>query len=204
MGNEIAQWHEWRPDRGLDWDLLEEPSHRGVQLLLRDLNRLYRTLPALHQQDFEGQGFSWIDCHDADQSVISFLRYGRDGSFVVVALNFTPVPRHGYRLGVPTPGLYAEVLNSDSAYYGGSNTGNGSGIAAVPQPWMGRPASIEITLPPLAGVILQLRWPGARARARRCRRGGRIDPRSVTGRAGEQLIDLAPRPGANPRVRSRR
>ena len=157
MGNEIAQWHEWRPDRGLDWDLLEESSHRGAQLLLRDLNRLYATLPALHQQDFEGTGFSWIDCHDADQSVISFLRYGRDGSFVVVALNFTPVPRHGYRLGVPTPGLYGEVLNSDSAYYGGSNTGNGSGIAAVPEPWMGRPASIEITLPPLAGMILQLR-----------------------------------------------
>jgi len=157
MGNEIAQWHEWRPDRGLDWELLDHSSHRGTQALVRDLNRLYRTLPALNQLDFEAKGFSWIDCHDADQSVVSFLRYARDGSFVVVALNFTPVPRYGYRLGTPTPGLYAEILNSDSAYYGGSNVGNGIGVTAVPEPWMGRPASIEVTLPPLAGVILQLR-----------------------------------------------
>ncbi len=157
MGNEIAQWIEWRPDRALDWSLLDYPCHSGVQQLVRDLNRLYKNLPALHQQDFESAGFAWIDCHDADQSVISYLRWGRDGSFAVVILNFTPIPRQAYRLGVPAAGSYAEVLNSDSAFYGGSNVGNGSGITAVPKPWMGRPASIEITLPPLAGVILQLR-----------------------------------------------
>jgi 1,4-alpha-glucan branching enzyme len=157
MGGEIAQWVEWRSNRPLDWGLLDYPCHAGMQQLVRDLNRLYGALPALHQQDFDTAGFSWIDCHDADQSVISFLRWARDGSFVVVVLNFTPVPRQAYRLGVPAAGSYAEVLNSDSAFYGGSNLGNGSGIIALPRAWMGRPASIEITLPPLAGVILQLR-----------------------------------------------
>jgi 1,4-alpha-glucan branching enzyme len=157
MGNELAQWNEWRPDRGIDWDLLDFPAHRGVRDLVRDLNRLHCSLPALHEQDFETAGFSWIDCHDADQSAVSFLRLARDGSFVVVVLNFTPVPRRGYRLGVPRGGTYSEIFNSDSTYYGGSNLGNGHSVFAESSAWMGLPASIEITLPPLAALILQPR-----------------------------------------------
>ncbi len=154
MGVELGQWLEWNPGRGLDWELLDFDSHRGIQHLLRDLNRLYVAESPLHDLDFDVEGFSWVDCHDADQSVISFLRHARDGRFVLVVLNFTPVPRHGYRLGVPRDGRYAEIFNSDSGYYGGSNIGNGDGIAARAESWMGRPASIEITLPPLAAVII--------------------------------------------------
>jgi 1,4-alpha-glucan branching enzyme len=154
MGVEMGQWLEWNPARGLDWELLDFDSHRGIQHLLRDLNRLYVAEAPLHDQDFDAGGFSWVDSHDADQSVISFLRHARDGRFVLVALNFTPVPRHGYRLGVPRAGNYAEVFNSDSEYYGGSNIGNGDGIKASAGSWMGRPASIEITLPPLAAVVI--------------------------------------------------
>jgi 1,4-alpha-glucan branching enzyme len=154
MGVEMGQWLEWNPARGLDWELLDFDSHRGIQHLLRDLNRLYVAEAPLHDQDFDAGGFSWVDSHDADQSVISFLRHARDGRFVLVALNFTPVPRHGYRLGVPRAGDYAEVFNSDSGYYGGSNIGNGDGIKASAESWMGRPASIEITLPPLAAVVV--------------------------------------------------
>ena len=154
MGNEIAQGREWHVGGELDWQLLEIPWHQGVQNLNRDLNRLYREMPALYQQDFEVTGFSWVDCHDADQSVLSYLRWGHDGSVVVVVLNFTPVPRSGYRIGVPKAGAYREIFNSDSAYYGGSNTGNGSGMESENQPWMGFEQSIVITVPPLAGIIL--------------------------------------------------
>jgi 1,4-alpha-glucan branching enzyme len=123
--------------------------------LCRDLNHLYRETPALHQQDFSFEGFRWIDCHDAEQSILSYLRYGQDGSFVAVALNFTPVPRRGYRIGIPQAGLYREILNSDSGYYGGSNDGNGAGLEAENVPWMGFEYSLVITLPPLAGIVLK-------------------------------------------------
>jgi 1,4-alpha-glucan branching enzyme len=122
--------------------------------LARDLNRIYRGTPPLHELDFAHTGFRWIDCHDADQSVVSFLRFARDGSFVAVVLNFTPVPRRGYRLGLPAPGLYREVFNSDSRYYGGSDAGNRGGVTAAAGDWMGQPANAVLTLPPLAGVIV--------------------------------------------------
>jgi 1,4-alpha-glucan branching enzyme len=154
MGVELGQWLEWNAGRGLDWELLDFESHRGIQHLHRDLNRLYLTEAPLYDLDFDGEGFSWVDCHDADQSVISFLRRARNGRFLLVALNFTPVPRHGYRLGVPGEGQYAEIFNSDSGYYGGSNIGNGDGIVARAGTWMGLPASIDITLPPLAALII--------------------------------------------------
>jgi 1,4-alpha-glucan branching enzyme len=154
MGNEFGQGREWDDAAELDWSLLGISWHRGVQQLTADLNHLYRSLPALHELDFEAQGFRWIDCHDADSSVVSFVRYARDGSFVVVALNFTPIPRHGYRLGMPRAGEFAELFNSDSRHFGGSDLGNAGGITAAAEPHMGYPASVAVTLPPLAGLIL--------------------------------------------------
>jgi 1,4-alpha-glucan branching enzyme len=156
MGNEFGQGREWNVGWELDWWLLEREQHQHVRDVARDLNRLYRDRPALHDQDFSHEGFSWIDCHDADQSVLSYLRRARDGSFVAVVLNFTPVPRIGYRIGVPQPGLYTEIFNSDSRYYGGSNLGNGEGLMAEDVPWMGLPHSVVVTLPPLAGIVLAL------------------------------------------------
>ncbi|CAB1370731.1 1,4-alpha-glucan branching protein GlgB [Denitratisoma oestradiolicum] len=154
MGNELGQPWEWSEAGELPWSLLQYPAHGGVQRLARDLNRLHRELPPFHELDFDSQGFSWIDCHDGDQSVIAWLRLGRDGSHAVVALNFTPVPRPNYRIGVPAPGAYREILNSDSRHYGGSDMGNSGALCAEAHPWMGRPASLVLTLPPLAGVVL--------------------------------------------------
>lgn len=153
MGSEFAQSREWDHDRSLDWNLLQYPLHAGASLLVQDLNRLYRSLPSLHRHDFDSVGFEWIDCHDAAQSVISYLRRG-DGDICAVVLNFTPVPRYNYRIGVPQAGRYRELLNSDSAGYGGSNVGNLGGVDAEPVPWMGRPYSLNLTLPPLGGLIL--------------------------------------------------
>jgi 1,4-alpha-glucan branching enzyme len=154
MGNEFGQGREWQVKSELEWDLLQVGWHRGVRDLSRDLNHLYLDNLALHDLDFSHEGFSWIDCHDADQSVLSYLRHARDGSFAITALNFTPVPRTGYRIGVPEPGSYHEVLNSDSELYGGSNLGNGAGLVAEDIPWMGFPYSLMLVLPPLAGLIL--------------------------------------------------
>ncbi|PKO83715.1 MAG: 1,4-alpha-glucan branching enzyme [Betaproteobacteria bacterium HGW-Betaproteobacteria-11] len=154
MGGEFGQPWEWRAGEELPWYLLQFPPHAGLQRLVRDLNRLYRDIPALHDLDFCSEGFQWIDCHDADQSVVSWLRRARDGSHVVVALNFTPLPRHGYRLGVPQAGTYVERLNSDAALYGGGNLGNGGRVQAGTREWMGQPASLELTLPPLAALVL--------------------------------------------------
>jgi len=154
MGSEFAQRREWGYDGSLDWQLLERNHHRGVRTLIADLNQQYRAVAALHGNDFATDGFEWIDCHDASQSVLSYIR--RDGDeFVIVVLNFTPVPRQGYRIGVPVGGGYREVLNSDSAFYGGTNVGNGGGLTARRVPWMGKPYSLDLTLPPLAGVVLQ-------------------------------------------------
>jgi 1,4-alpha-glucan branching enzyme len=154
MGGEIGQPWEWRPAEELPWHLLQYPLHAGVQQLVRELNRLYVAEPALHQLDFAPEGFQWIDCHDADQSVVSWLRRGRDGKHAVVVLNFTPVPRHGYRLGVPRAGDYIERLNTDSTHYGGSDLGNGGRVEAQPHAWMGFPASLVLSLPPLAALVL--------------------------------------------------
>jgi 1,4-alpha-glucan branching enzyme len=157
MGNEFGQSGEWNHDRSLDWHLLEAgPFHRGVQRLVRDLNHLYRAEPALHEQDCDPAGFQWIDCCDAEQSVVSFLRRARDpDDFVLVACNFTPVPRHGYRVGVPRPGFYRELLNTDATTYGGSDVGNQGGIPSEPVPWQGQPHSLIVTLPPLAVLFLK-------------------------------------------------
>ncbi|HFD92548.1 MAG TPA: 1,4-alpha-glucan branching protein GlgB [Gammaproteobacteria bacterium] len=154
MGCEFGQGREWDHESSLDWYLLDYPLHQGVKSVVTDLNRLYGSEPALYTYDFEMQGFEWIDCHDSSQSIISYLR--RNGThIVVVALNFTPVPRENYRLGVPYAGDYSEIFNSDSEYYGGSNMGNQGVLSAEPIPWMGRPYSICITLPPLACVIFR-------------------------------------------------
>ncbi len=156
MGNELAQGLEWGVGRELDWWLLTRSAHAGVQSCMRDLNHIYRDTAALHDLEFNADGFRWIDCHDADQSTLSYLRQARDGSFVVVALNFTPVPRNHYRLGVPRVGFYREIFNSDSGHYGGGNVGNGAGVVAEVGTWMGYPASVSLTLPPLAVVMLVL------------------------------------------------
>ncbi|MHB0990327.1 MAG: 1,4-alpha-glucan branching protein GlgB [Burkholderiales bacterium] len=156
MGSEFAQWNEWQVNGELDWMLRQFPAHEGIWRLTGDLNRLYRTEPALYQYDFSAQGFSWINCHDSDQSVLSLLRHG-DTEQIVVVLNFTPVPRQSYRIGVGQSGLYREILNSDSAYYGGSNSGNAGIIHSDNIPWMGFAHSLSLTLPPLAAIYLKLK-----------------------------------------------
>ena len=153
MGNEIAQGREWNVNSSLDWHILENPLHQGIQNISRDLNHQYIALKCLHDLDFEPQGFDWIDCHDSDQSIISFIRRARDGSFAIIVLNFTPVLRHNYRIGVPNAGKYVEVFNSDAAYYGGSNQGNGK-MQSENIAWMNQAQSLLITVPPLAGLIL--------------------------------------------------
>jgi 1,4-alpha-glucan branching enzyme len=154
MGSEFGQLREWSEQRELDWPLLADPRHTGAQGLLRDLNRLYGSNPALHELDFDAAGFAWIDCHDSEHSVLSWLRFARDGSFVVVVCNFTPAVLRDYRIGVPQAGDYVELINSDSIHYGGSNVGNGGLLSAAPGEWMWRPASVSLTLPPLACVVL--------------------------------------------------
>ncbi|MHB8321884.1 MAG: 1,4-alpha-glucan branching protein GlgB [Acidithiobacillus sp.] len=155
MGNEFGQGREWDCGQALDWDLLHWDWHQGIQRLSRDLAHLYRDVPALHVQDFQGEGFSWVDCHDADQSVLSFLRSDRDGGFVLAVFNFTPVPRRNYRLGVPAAGRYREIFNSDAGAYHGSNVGN-LPQQAQDQSWMGLSHSLELVLPPLGAIYLQL------------------------------------------------
>ncbi|MDR3393270.1 MAG: 1,4-alpha-glucan branching protein GlgB [Sulfuriferula sp.] len=156
MGCEFGQWNEWSDKGELDWSLYQFPVHDGVHRLVQDLNRLYRTQPAMYQYDFDNRGFAWIDCHDSDQSVLSLMRKSDTGQLVVL-LNFTPVPRHAYRIGVPQGGAYMEILNTDSAYYGGSNTGNAGELHSEPVPWMGFAQSLVLTLPPLAAVYLKLK-----------------------------------------------
>ena len=157
MGSEFGQTREWNHDASLDWHLLGMgPYHRGLQNLVRDLNGIYRTEPALHQVDFEPAGFEWMDCSDAEQSVIAFVRRARDPrDLVLVVCNFTPVPRHGYRVGVPIEGFYRELLNTDARYYGGSNVGNAGGVRAEPWPWGGQPCSVSLSVPPLGAVVLK-------------------------------------------------
>jgi 1,4-alpha-glucan branching enzyme len=154
MGGEIAQGHEWNFDASIEWHLLDYEHHRGMQTLVGDLNRLYRHNTELHQFDFSADGFEWIESDGSNQSILSFLRKDGDKTFVIV-LNFTPVPRHDYRVGLPAAGNYLELFNSDSSYYGGSNLGNSGRIIADDTPCNGRPHSLSLTLPPLGGVILK-------------------------------------------------
>jgi len=155
MGNEFAQGREWGVGAELDWYLLDRHEHGGIKTLTHDLNHLYRDVPALHELDFSHEGFAWVDCNNADQSVLVYRRIARDGSEVIVALNFTPVPRAGYRIGVPRKGGYREIFNSDSHYYGGSNSGNGFGLYTSDEKCNGMDQSIEVMLPPLAGIVLE-------------------------------------------------
>jgi 1,4-alpha-glucan branching enzyme len=154
-GVRVCPWRGVELRRGYGLGSARAPAARGGQKIVSDLNRLYREQPALHEVDFDGAGFEWIDCHDSSQSVLVYLRKDLSGEHTVAAaFNFTPVPRTNYRIGVPEPGFYREALNSDAALYGGSNVGNQGGVEAEPVSWMGRPYSIPIALPPLAGLIL--------------------------------------------------
>jgi 1,4-alpha-glucan branching enzyme len=157
MGNEIGEWREWRHDDSLDWDLLKMPLHAGLQRFVGDVNQLYAAQPALFQIDFEPAGFAWIDCNDYESSVISLIRRARDPhDFVVVVLNFTPIVRQDYRVGVPEAGFYKELLNSDAEWYGGGNVGNEGGRHTEPVPAHGHAQSLRLTLPPLAGLIFKI------------------------------------------------
>ncbi len=156
MGGEFAQEAEWNHDQSLDWYILEYADHRGVQQLVRDLNHLYRELPALHVKDSERSGFDWLDWQDADDSIFAFVRYGRDGDPpVVVVSNMTPIVREDYRLGVPEAGWWRERLNTDSGVYGGSNIGNAGGVQSEAIESHGHPASVLLRLPPLATVVFE-------------------------------------------------
>jgi 1,4-alpha-glucan branching enzyme len=155
MGIEFGQGLEWNSAGVLDWYVQDYPLHRGMQRMVKDLNHLYRHSPALYRYEFDWQGFEWIDCHDAQQSVLSFLRKGDGGEMLLVVLNLTPVPRHNYRLGVPHEGRYREVFNSDLECYGGSNLSNGSElIPAEDRPWMNRQYSLALDLPPLSTIVI--------------------------------------------------
>jgi 1,4-alpha-glucan branching enzyme len=155
MGGEIGQWKEWNHDQSLDWNLLEYPQHAGLRRLVQHINYLYRSEPAFFQNDDSYAGFEWIDFHDSDNSVLTFLRRSESGSAVVVIVNATPVPRHAYRVGAPGDGWYEEILNTDAEVYGGSNVGNFGGIHADAIPWQGRSHSLSLTLPPLASIALK-------------------------------------------------
>ncbi|HET9148789.1 MAG TPA: 1,4-alpha-glucan branching protein GlgB [Acetobacteraceae bacterium] len=157
MGSEFGQPDEWNHDRELPWYLLEDSSHRGLWQMMRDMNRVYRAEPALHAEDFSPEGFRWVIGDDRDQSVFAYLRLDPGGAPpVLVVCNFTPVPRHDYRIGVPHEGNWREIMNTDSNLYGGSNMGNGGVVGAQPEPRHGQPCSLSLTLPPLSMILL--RW----------------------------------------------
>jgi 1,4-alpha-glucan branching enzyme len=156
MGAEFGQVREWSHDRSLDWHLLDDPLHGGLQAFMRDLNQAYASEPALHQCDFDPAGFQWIDCNDSDNSVVSLIRRATNHEdFVIAIFNFTPVPRHGYVIGVPPAGSYDEVINSDAGAYGGSNLGNDGTVIPEPIAAHGYGQSLRMTLPPLAFLLLK-------------------------------------------------
>ena len=156
MGGEFGQWNEWNHDTSLDWQLVSLPAHDGLRRLVQHLNYIYKSEPALWQLDDTYEGFDWIDLHDADNSVVSFLRKSREGDVVAFVVNATPMVRYDYRLGVPEAGFYRELINSDAETYGGSNVGNFGGMQTQDVPWMGRQHSILIHLPPLATLAFKL------------------------------------------------
>ncbi len=158
QGQEIGQYEEWNCEVGTRWDLTAYEYHRKLQSLVRELNRLYASQPALHQVDFHYTGFEWVDFHDVESSIISFLRRADDpNDFLLFACNFTPVPREGYRIGVPEEGFYQEIFNTDAEMFGGTNMGNGGMVSSEPIACHGRPASVSVTLPPLAVVVFKHR-----------------------------------------------
>jgi len=155
MGDEFAQWNEWSHEASLDWSLLDQSRHAGVQRLVKDLNKVYRSKPAMHELDCEPDGFEWVDLDDVENSVLSFVRKGTNPGSILAVLNFTPVPRHDYRVGVPKPGFWKEILNSDGKEYGGSGQASLVRGTAESVPWHGENYSIPITLPPLAAVFFE-------------------------------------------------
>lgn len=156
MGGELGQWTEWNYDSQLDWALLGHKYHDGLRLFVGDLNRIYRSEAALHQIDFKSDGFRWIEADDYQASTYAYYRIAKDPSdIVVIAANFTPVPRKAYRLGMPRPGCYREILNSDAAIYGGGNLGNAGAVFTEPIPFHGQAQSVSVTLPPLAILMLK-------------------------------------------------
>ena len=155
MGCEFGQGIQWNFNQSLDWYVLDYRLHQGMQTLIKDLNHLYKSHPALFTHDFDHHGFEWIDCHDYEQSVISYRRKD-DNQELIVVLNFTPVVRENYRIGVPVAGTYQEIFNSDSNNYAGSNVANND-VLSEPIPWMNLLHSVKLTLPPLGGIILELR-----------------------------------------------
>ena len=162
MGGEIGEWHEWNHDATLDWDLLDLPTHAGVQQWVEDLNRCYREEPALHRRDWHPDGFQWVITHDSDQSVLAYLRRGSDSDpEVLVVLNATPVPRQDYRIGVPRGGSWREILNSDASIYGGSDVGNAGHVETLDEPSHGLPHTLSLQLPPLGIVFLRPEEDGA-------------------------------------------
>ncbi len=164
MGGEFGQWREWNHDASLDWDLVGWDSHKGVQKLVDDLNRLYRQETALHEGDCEDFGFEWIDANDNIQSVTAFLRRGRDRKNVLlVVMNYTPVPRYNYRVGVPIGGTWSEILNSDAKIYWGSGQGNLGAVEASVLPHHQWHRSLSLTLPPLGAIILKPQRPAEAA-----------------------------------------
>jgi 1,4-alpha-glucan branching enzyme len=156
MGGEIAQRAEWNHDSSIEWHLLDHDPHRGIRRWVRDLNTIYRGEPCLHQLDCDPAGFEWVDCNDTDQSAVVFLRRGRNpDEAILVAFNYTPIPRHNYRIGVPWGGFWKEILNSDAPLYGGSGQGNMGGVDAAPVSWHGQQHALNVTLPPLGMVMLK-------------------------------------------------
>jgi 1,4-alpha-glucan branching enzyme len=156
MGTDIGDYNEWNYNGSVPWEVLQYHTHAGLQGLVRELNKVYRSEPALYEVDFDYTGFEWIDIADVEKSVISFVRKAKDpADCIVFACNFTPVPRDNYVIGVPAAGFYQEILNTDSAQFGGSNMGNGKGVMSTDKRSHGRPDSIDITLPPLAVVAFK-------------------------------------------------
>jgi 1,4-alpha-glucan branching enzyme len=154
MGMELGQWNEWNHEKSLDWHLTDTEMHKGLQFFIKDLNSVYRRFPALHENDFSGEGFKWIDANDSKNSILSFVRYDKKKEHpVIVVVNMTPVPRQNYRIGVPEDTRWLEILNSDATQYGGSGTGNFGGVASNPVPYHGEDQSINVMLPPL-GIVM--------------------------------------------------
>ena len=156
MGQEFGQWAEWNFNQSLDWHLMDYSPHQGLQSLVRDLNRLHREKSPLYSRDCEPGGFQWIAVDDADNSVFAWLRWGTPESRPIAVLsNFTPVARYGYRIGLPYPGRWREILNTDAGEYGGSGVGNSGAVHAFSHPSHGFPAHADINLPPLATIYLE-------------------------------------------------
>jgi 1,4-alpha-glucan branching enzyme len=156
MGSEIGQTAEWNSEGEVEWWLLDYEIHRQFQTFCASLNQVYRSEPAMYEIDFQGWGFEWIDFHDSDNSIIAFVRRAKDSdNFLIFACNFTPTPHQGYRIGVPEAGGYREIFNSDAAIFGGSNMGNGGYVESQQVPSHGRAVSVELTIPPLAVLILK-------------------------------------------------